>query len=120
MAILGAKAQLEVFRGDSLRLLFTVKNQNQELVTLTGANIRFTLKRKLTDDQVLIMKSTDDPLQVSIETPTSALIRIEGTDTEGLPCGRYVFDVRVTLADGSRGTPIVPSPFIVSDAVGTH
>lgn len=96
--------EISIIRGDSATINLTIKNRNsdEEYELLEGDIVRFSVKRDISDDNVLIQKTFE-----------KNQIKLEHDDTKSLNFGEYVYDVELQYANGDRDTIIPPSKFIV-------
>lgn len=96
-------------RGDTLKAVVTPKYKDgEDYVPAAGDVIRFALKRRYSDADVLIEK----------EIPTDTfLLHLEPNDTKALDFGRYVYDIELTYANGDVDTFIDRATFIISEEV---
>jgi len=74
------------FRGEDKTLRVTVPGQ-----IMTTWELAFTVKGKYEDDTATISKTTGYGIQVV--SPEVLEVAIDHTDTEGLVCGGYVYDI---------------------------
>lgn len=111
--ILQPKNGLIVIRGTSKTYTLTVTDASSKPVNLTGARVVFTVKQRLSDTQVVMQKTTDDPTQAVVTKPFAgeAEIYLTPADTKNLSPKQYVFDVWVVLTSGKRYAVIPPSTF---------
>ena len=91
---------ITMVRGDTARITISVNDADgQPYVPVEGDVIRFAAKKKYTDADVVIYKLIDTG---------AMLLVIEPDDTEGLMMGgtkgRYVYDIEITMADGTVDT----------------
>ena len=94
-------------RGDSMSAPLTMKNPDGTTYQpQTGDEIVFSMKKYYTDDIALLTKEID------IDEP--ALI-IDQDDTEDLPFGWYVYDIKLTTAGGDVDTFIAKGSFKVDE-----
>lgn len=100
-------ARIEIYRGDNRTLEVRVTDSADQPVDLTGASIRFTV-RKGVDKEVLIEKTSSDPAQAKITDATGGVLEVYlvPADTKKLKPGGYVFDVEVTLSNGKVYTVV--------------
>lgn len=78
-------------------------------VDLATAVVTFTVRRRASDPDLLIKKTSDVGGGIDINTPTtegSAVIHLYSSDTSLLDADVYVFDVWVEL-DGGKRYPVV-------------
>jgi len=96
--------KLTVIRGDTLTLNFTVTDQSDVAVDLTGKTLFFTVKKKGTrgsdsdDSQALLAGSQD-----TFDDPPSgeATIAFTATQTNSLVPGLYIYDVQIVDGSGN-------------------
>lgn len=75
-------------RGDSLFLQVVLIKNGEEYIPAEGSKIRFAMKRKYTDDEVILEK--DIPIDTLV-------LEIDPEDTKPLPMGRtFVYDIELT------------------------
>lgn len=92
---------IQLTRGDSAEFDIAVTDASGNPYELQdGDEIKFTVKRSVYDKNALIQK-------------TGSRIRINPEDTAELSYKKYVYDVQVTMADGTVDTIIPPSTFEV-------
>lgn len=96
-------ADLTVTRGDTLRLTVTVTNADGSAYDLTGATMRFTVKRSVWDDDsaapiALYWISGGAASGITVSNPASgvATITATGTQTATLVTTAHVYDVQVS------------------------
>ena len=99
---------ISLTRGDTLFLTIKLTKDGKPYTPQDGDKIRFALKKKYTDDEVLILK------QIPIDSMT---LRIDPEDTKNLNFGTYVYDVELTTKDGFVDTFITPSSFKITEEV---
>ena len=96
---------IKLTRGDSAEFDITVEDANGSPYELQdGDEVEFTVKQSVYDKTALIQK-------------TGTRIQIKPEDTAALSYKKYVYDVQVTLADGTVDTIIPPSTFEVLSEV---
>ena len=90
--------------GDSRTLVLRVKNQNYNVVDITGAKIMFTVKKNFydADSLAVIQKTTDDDITITDAANGVAQIRLTPADTDpatntDLDLTTYVYDIQVQL-----------------------
>lgn len=96
---------ISLTRGDTARIdISVVDAEGQKYELLEGDKLLFTVKSSVNDKEALIQKEGE-------------IITILPADTEGLEYGKYVYDVQLTLAEGTVNTIIPPSTFKVMSEV---
>lgn len=88
----------------------TGEDEYEEYTPVEGDSIRFALKSKYTDPEPLILK--DIPIQ-------SMRLRLESDETKTLKPGKvpYVYDIQLTMLDGTVDTFIDRQKFYVTEEV---
>lgn len=98
-------------RGDTLNVRVDIcYADGTSYVVRAGDVIRFALKQRYTDEEVLISK----------EIPHDTMIlRLESAETKLLRAGwtPYVYDIQLTMEDGTVDTFIDRAKFIVTEEV---
>ena len=97
-------------RGDTLNTKLTILDQNgAKYVPVDGDSIRFALKADYNDSEVLIEKV------IPLDT---LMLHLDSQDTKSLkqPCD-YVYDIQITLADGTVDTIIPKGTFKITEEV---
>lgn len=89
-------SNIELTRGDTLRLTVEIKNSNGTTYTpAQGDVVRFAAKRHYYDTQTAIHKTIPNDTQ---------LLHLVPSDTSNLPVGDYVYDIELTYANGDVDT----------------
>lgn len=110
MIIVGT--QLKMTRGDSECLIVSCNNVNGTPRPLvTGDVLVFTLRKTTVTLEKLISKT------VSSFIDGKASVVINPADTAALAFGKYVYDLQLTLEDGTVKTIVKPSLFEVAEEV---
>ena len=79
-------------RGDSLFLRIGLKKDGEPYTPAQGSSIRFAMKKKYTDEEVVLEKP------VPLDT---MMLEFEPQDTKPLPMGKtYVYDIELTDETG--------------------
>ncbi len=95
-----AKQRLDAARGDTINLRVPVVDQDGAPVDITGAAVRMTVKRNLSDADLsaLITRTVGDG--VTLTTPEAGIadVTITATQTATLTPAKYYWDVQVTLS----------------------
>jgi hypothetical protein len=91
----------DLYAGSNRRLRVFVKDDNLDIVNLTGATCVFTM-RHTKDDPIVVQKSTAVPGegQIGAADEGECFFYLVPADTSALDICQYVFDVSVTLASG--------------------
>ncbi|MFP4058715.1 MAG: hypothetical protein ACLF0G_17750 [Candidatus Brocadiia bacterium] len=115
-AVTAAGQDVVRFRGDTVPLAFDLGRD------ITGASLRFTLKRRASDSQAdaLVSKSSANPDEIAITDAAAGRfeVRFAAADTEGLlPTGRratFLYDAEMTL-DGAVETVAAGDLVLLAD-----
>lgn len=96
-------------RGDTLYAYISITDPEGNPYTPTqGDSIRFAMKSKYTDPQVLLVK--DIPID-------SMQLKLESADTSDLNFGKYVYDIELTKANGDVYTFITKANLVLTEEV---
>lgn len=88
------KTDIEIIRGTTNVLDITVTDASGNLYDVSnGEKLLFGVKRKADDEKYLLIKAADSSQNGVYE------IKICPGDTEGLECGRYLYDVAIQSGD---------------------
>lgn len=95
-------------RGDTLSLTIGVKQGEEDYQVQEGDVIRFAMKRSYSDAEPLIVKQigTDD-----------LALQLDPEDTKDLPFGSYVYDIEITMEDGTVDTFIAEAKIVLAKEV---
>lgn len=108
---------IEVYRGDSPTFEITVTDQNGDPVDLTGAEIVFSVKKKLTDTAYVFQRKNtaagggDDEILIIDAVNGKFRLLLTNAVTQDLELRDYVHDFQITL--GTDVHTILPGSFIV-------
>lgn len=93
---------MQITRWDQYTVDFTIRDQDWEVVDLTGTEVRFTVRQKRTlndddDTTALIAKTIDE-----FETPLTGVVSIPflSADTADIIPGDYFYDIQVKFDNG--------------------
>lgn len=111
--------RISITRGDSAQITLTIRDRVTGKLFVPGPDDRltFTVKRAVTDTEVLITKTLDNGI---VRREQECLLLLVPEDTARLPFGAYRYDVELVLTSGYTDTVIPPSPFIVTGEVTVH
>lgn len=104
---------IEMTRGDSEVFQISITNNGSIYHPQTGDVVRFAMRRKRLP---YIVYPPAILIEKEIPHDTMQLV-FEPEDTKGLPIGRYVYDMKITFADGRVKTFVRLSPFILKEEV---
>jgi hypothetical protein len=96
--------EISIIRGDSATINLNIKDKvaNEEYVLDSNDIVRFSVKKDIFDNDIIIQKEFHDNQ-----------ILLTHEDTKDLEFGEYVYDVELQFQDGQRDTIIPPSRFIL-------
>jgi len=97
---------VELYAGSDRTLRLYVRDQDDNIVDLTGATCKFTMRRTK-DGPILVQKSTAVPAQGQIGSADrgEVLFYLIPSDTSSLDVyEQYVFDMHVQVASGKQAT----------------
>ena len=96
-------------KGDSFYTVLSLKNNDGETyVPQEGDVIKFGMKERATDEDVLIEKTIPND---------TLLLHLSPHDTEDLKTRNYVYDIDITFANGDKDTIINRGLFIIVEDV---
>ena len=112
-------ARLEMYRGDSATIVVEITGAQLEGAVLEGAQLRFTAKRSINDEDAdaAISKTSDDG-EITVEDNV-VTIAIEPADTADMNRRSLVWDLQVTDASGQVVTVAVGNLRILADVSRT-
>lgn len=83
-------------RGDTFRVAIDITDADGNIFTPSdGDIIRFAMKKYYSDTECLIEKVIPND---------TLILELEPSDTKNLDCGRYVYDIELTYANGDVDT----------------
>ena len=103
--IYGTKIHLT--RGDTLIANLEIKRDDETYIPAVGDVIRFAMKKDYKDEEPLILKTIDN---------NEMVLRLDSSDTKSLEFGEYVYDIQITMEDGTVDT-FISDVFIVEPEV---
>jgi hypothetical protein len=111
--------RISITRGDSAQIMLTIRDRVTGKPFVPGPDDRltFTVKRELSDEIPLVVKTLDNGI---MRREQDCLLVLAPEDTAQIPFGTYRYDVELVLASGYTDTVIPPSPFIVTGEVTVH
>ncbi len=111
--------RISITRGDSAQIMLTIRDRVTGRPFVPGPDDRltFTVKRELSDEIPLVVKTLDNGI---MRREQDCLLVLAPEDTAQIPFGTYRYDVELVLASGYTDTVIPPSPFIVTGEVTVH
>lgn len=96
-------------RGDTAKITVSITTSDgSPYIPQAGDSIRFAVKKRYTDEEVLINKD------IPIDT---LLLVIEPEDTKPLRFGSYKYDIQITMADGTIDTFIDRADFVLTEEI---
>lgn len=106
-------------RGDSREYRLEVTDENDNVVDIDGATIRFTVKENISDDDPGIFQLTSaNSSQIEIDDGGNGKARIFVTNanTQSMDIKRHVYDVQVQPASGGVKT-VVSGTFTITEDI---
>ena len=103
--IYGTKIHLT--RGDTLIANLEIKRDAEPYIPAAGDTIRFAMKKDYNDDEPLIIKTIDN---------NEMVLKLDSSDTKSLEFGEYVYDIQITMEDGTVDT-FISDVFIIEPEV---
>lgn len=105
-------------RGDTFVCTVGMKRKStgQAYTPTSGDSIRFAMKHPTMTPDFGAYTDSTPVLQKTIPYDTCRL-RIEPNDTKTLPFGQYVYDIEITMEDGTVDTFIDTAKFILAPEV---
>ena len=99
---------MELYADNNRRLRVYIRDPQLNVIDITGAVGIFTVKLSKSDLVPVIQKSTDvaGEGEIGAADEGEMFFYILPTDTDSLDIGQYVYDIRVTLEDGSTYTTV--------------
>lgn len=91
-----------IFCGDSWVRSWTIRVDGVVL-NLTGASAKLHVRPSFSSTDLSLELGTTPLTGITIASPTSGIVLLKSAPIE-LPVGRYVFDLQITLADGTVQT----------------
>lgn len=83
-------------RGDTLKTKINIYDSNgEDYIPVLGDKIRFALKQSYSDEEPILIKN------IPYET---CMLHLLPEDTKTLEFGKYVYDIQITLNDGTVDT----------------
>lgn len=116
------KQDLTIPRGDSREYRLEVVDENSNVVNLTGATLRFTVKKNNSiADPGEFQLTSASAAQILIDDPGNGKARIFVTNanTQTLEIRRYIYDVQVQPASGGVKTVVSGTFAVTEDATRT-
>src|SRR5262245_66153135 len=102
-----ANLPLELYRGDSMRMRFTLLDQQSQPVDLTGVIAKAEIRDRPAGDKIT-------PLTCTITLPNIIDVMLQAIDSEGLPPAG-VWDLQLTYSSGEVKTPLAGQVTVTPD-----
>lgn len=108
--------RIRLTRGDSAEIDLTIRDRVAGNIFILGDGDRliFTLKRFITDKDPVLVKSIGRGIRQERER---CVLEFLPEDTRNLPCGRYVYEVKLTRENGYTDTVISARDFFLERSV---
>lgn len=101
--------RISLTRGDTFRAIIGIrKADGSEYIPDAGDVIRFAVKKDYRDQDTLLLKTIPND---------TLLLELEPQDTKHLAFGKYVYDIQITMTDGTVDTFIPTSVFELMNEV---
>ena len=95
-------------RGDTLSVTVGIYQGAEPYEVKDGDVVRFAMKKKYSDPEPLILRVLDN---------ATLHLQLDPEDTEPLDYGSYVYDIEITMADGTVDTFIAKAQLILTEEV---
>lgn len=107
---------IRLTRGDTFVATISLTQDNEPYTPVQGDIIRFIVKKAgLTANRT---EYVDKTVRISKTIPIATMqLRLDPTDTKGLPFGDYVYDLEIKFASGVVDTVIEGAPFVLTPEV---
>ncbi len=91
---------IDIYRGDNKTITVIVKKPDGSIVPINGANIIFSVKKKLSDTDYTFQKTSAQTTEIDLTDPDNGEFEIYvlSADTENKPPGDYEFDCQIILS----------------------
>ncbi len=111
---LGANQIVKIYRGDNRTLKVSVVDGNDAPVSLAGGAAKFSVKKRLSNNQAKIDKSSGVSSEILITDPVNGVYEVYliPSDTQDLEEGVYEYDSEITTVTGKVYT-VVRGKFVV-------
>lgn len=103
-------------RGDTLRVAVSITVDGEAYVPQSGDSVRFALRENVQRGSTYREWVGDELLVKTIPIDTM-MLELEPEDTKDLPFGTYVYDIQLTMADGTVDTFITKAKFKLTEEV---
>lgn len=109
MLYIGSDGSVRLTRGDTARISVTVTNEvtGEPYVISDTDTVTMTIKKNYKDTEHFVQKILHG----------SSMFKLEHSDTENLPFGKYIFDIQLETSDGDVYTVIEPTTFELTKEV---
>lgn len=109
-----ADQNIEIYRGDDRTFKVIVKDEDDAVINITGAAIRFSVKEKISDVAYEIEKSRAVGAEIAITDAANGEYEIflVPADTQDMDVGSYEYDSELTTSGGKVYT-VVRGEFVV-------
>jgi len=120
MSVKVTKNKIQMTRGDTflahIELERIIDNVKQEYIPEVGDAVRFAVKHKTMNPNKTEYLDNDPLILKNIPIDTMILI-LNPEDTKSLGFGEYVYDIQITMADGTVDTFITEEMFLLTPEV---
>lgn len=101
-----AELDITVFQGANFYLPFTLTDEDNEPVSLTGATIRGKVKNDVDDTAVImtftgtVVSGADGEGEVTATAAVTAAVVLPASAAKKRPLTKYLYDIEVLFSDG--------------------
>ena len=115
---LGTSQIIKIYRGDNRTLKVSVMDGDDAPVSLAGGTAKFSVKKRLSNDQAKIDKSSGVGSEILITDPANGVYEIYliPSDTQDLEEGVYEYDSEITTVTGKVYT-VVRGKFVIQGEI---
>ena len=96
------KQNFEVYAGDDKEVTITVRDENSEILNLTGYTLNWVMSDE--DEDAILTKTLSDGLSVATPSNGQVLLTLVPADTEDLEPGIYHHELEITSSGGKVST----------------
>ncbi len=107
---------IHLTRGDTLNILIGLTKNKKPYVLGINDSMSFALKRNILLSDNSDFKDSDPLILKEIPTDTR-ILHLDSSDTADLKFGEYVYDIKLTLEDGTVDTVITNAKFYLEPEV---
>lgn len=109
----------ELVSGNDKNLNFTLLDQDDAVVDITGATIAWSLSRSNKNKTPLVDLLSPADITITNATGGKFQVKIKDTDTEGFKGGEYYHEARITSAAGLKTTVAIGTVSLLDNIIDT-